>query len=51
MNENNKVNNNYNIYRSSIVKNNKDKNDVNTNINESNEHKLLYEDKIKNENK
>ena len=47
MNENNKVNNNYNIYRSSIVKNNKDKNDVNTNINESNEHKLLYEDIIK----
>ena len=47
MNENNKVNNNYNIYRSSIVKNNKDKNDMNTNINESNEHKLLYEDIIK----
>lgn len=47
INENNKVNNNYNIYRSSIVKNNKDKKDMNININESNEHKLLYEDIIK----
>jgi len=47
VNENNKVNNNYNIYRSSIVKNNKDKKDMNININESNEHKLLYEDIIK----